>query len=238
MAPNTTLSIVTATFNAAGQLPGLIASLRVQSDRDFEWVVADGASSDDTLALLQAATDLNIVLSSQPDFGTYDGLNRAIQSASGDYYIVVGADDRPAPDAIANYRRAIADSGADIVAARVRYGDRIMQVKRGPVWLHGQFALIAAHSVATAIRRDLHLRYGYYTRRFPIAADQYFIIRACAGGAARRETAFIAGDFGTGGVSSTDRIGNATEVFRVQLATGRSFFVQTLLLLLRLLRAR
>ncbi|HKB60709.1 MAG TPA: glycosyltransferase [Gallionellaceae bacterium] len=232
------LSIVTATLNAAGQVPGLLSSLRAQTDRNFEWVVADGASSDGTLALLQSVTDLNIVIRSQPDFGTYDGLNHAIQTASGHYYIVVGADDRLAPDAVANYRRAIIDSGADIVAARVRYGDRIMQVKRGPVWLHGQFALIAAHSVATAIRRDLHARYGDYTRRFPIAADQYFIIRACAGGASRHEAAFIAGEFGTGGVSSIDRIGNATEVFRVQLATGRSFFVQTLLLLLRLLRAR
>lgn len=238
MASTTTLSIVTATLNAAEQLPGLIKSLRAQTDRDFEWVVADGGSTDGTLALLQSVTDLNIVLSSQPDFGTYDGLNRALQAASGDYYIVVGADDRLAVDAVANYRRAIVDSGADIVAARARYGDRIMEVKRGPVWLHSQFALIAAHSVATAIRRDLHARYGYYTRRFPIAADQYFIIRACAGGAARYEADFIAGAFGTGGVSSTDRIGNATEVFRVQVAAGRCFAVQLLLLLVRLLRAR
>lgn len=233
-----TLAVVTATFNAADALPGLIASLRAQSDRDFEWVVADGASTDGTLALLQAASDLNLALSSQPDFGTYDGLNRALQAASASYYIVVGADDRLAPDAIANYRAAIAASGADIVAACARYGDRTMQVKHGPVWLHSQFALIAAHSVATAIRRDLHQRYGYYTRRFPIAADQYFIIRACAGGASRHEADFIAGEFGTEGVSSMDRIGNATEVFRVQVETGRSRLVQILLLLLRLLRAR
>lgn len=233
-----TIGVVTATFNAAGQLPGLVTSLRAQNDADFEWVVADGGSTDGTLALLHSITDLSVVVRSQPDFGTYDGLNRAIQAASCDYYIVAGADDRLAPDAVANYRRAIANSGADIVAARVRYGARVMQVKHGPVWLHSQFALIASHSVATAIRRDLHARFGDYSRRFPIAADQYFIIRACAGGAVRYEADFIAGEFGTGGVSSTDRIGNATEVFRVQVATGRSVFVQTLLLLLRLWRAR
>lgn len=238
MAAPPTLSIITATLNAAEQLPGLIESLRAQSDRDFEWVVADGGSSDATLALLRSVADINIVVKSRPDFGTYDGLNRALQAASGDYYIVAGADDRLGTHAIANYRRAIADSGADIVAARARYGDRIMRVKHGPVWLHGQFALIAAHSVATAIRRDLHARFGYYTPRFPIAADQYFIIRACAAGAVRYEMDFIAGAFGTDGVSSSDRIGNATEVFRVQVATGRSFFVQLLLLLLRLVRAR
>lgn len=238
MPRNVTLSVVTATLNAVDHLPALIASLRAQTDTDFEWVVADGASRDGTLALLQAAGDLRIVISSQPDFGTYDALNRAIHVATGDYYIVAGADDQLEPDAIANYRRAIAESGVDLVAARARYGEKIMRVKRGPVWLHSQFALVAAHTVATAIRKDLHGRFGYYTRRYPIAADQYFILRACAGGATRYEADFIAGEIGGGGVSSIDRVGNATEVFRVQLATGRSMVVQTILLLLRLLRGR
>ncbi len=238
MPRNIRLSIVTATLNAADHLPRLIASLRAQTDRDFEWVVADGASADGTLALLKSATDLNIVITSQPDFGTYDALNRAIKAATGDYYIVAGADDSFAPDAIANYRRAIAASGADIVTARAQWGARIMRVKSGPVWLHSQFALIAAHTLATAIRKDLHRTWGYYTPRYPIAADQYFIIRACQGGARRHIADFVAGEIGTDGVSSTDFIGNATEVFRVQVATGRSRFVQVILLLLRLLRAR
>jgi glycosyltransferase involved in cell wall biosynthesis len=233
-----TLSIVTATLNAADHLPGLIASLRAQTDHDFEWVVADGASTDGTLALLRSITDLRVVITSQPDFGTYDALNRAIKAASGDYYVVAGADDCFEPDAIANYRRAIAESGADIVAARARYGGKIRRVKSGPVWLHAQFALIAAHTLATAIRRELHQAYGYYARQYPIAADQHFIIRACAGGASRHEADFVAGEIGDCGVSSTDFIGNATEVFRVQVGTGRSRFVQTVLLLLRLLRAR
>ncbi len=238
MGRKATISVVTATRNAAAHLPRLIESLRRQTDKDFEWVVADGASSDGTVALLQSVGDLKVVISSQPDFGIYDALNRAIQLASGDYYIVAGADDVFEADAIANYRRAIEHSNADIIAARARYGARLMQVKKGPVWLHSQFALIAAHTLATAIRKDLHRTYGYYTRLYPIAADQFFIIRACEGGASRHEAGFVAGEIGRGGVSSTDRIGNATEVFRVQVATGHSVLVQVALFLLRLLRAK
>ena len=96
--------------------------------------------------------------------------------------------------------------------ARVRYGDRIMQVKRGPVWLHGQFALIAAHSVATAIRRDLHARYGDYTPRFPIAADQYFIIRACAGGAAHAARPEVPRDESPPAASRPSGPGTADEI--------------------------
>src|SRR6266702_4244755 len=113
-----TISVVTATYNCASQLPALIESLRKQTDRNFQWAVADGASSDGTLELLRSVTDLDAVITSQPDFGIYDGLNRALRSAAGNYYIVAGADDYLAADAIANYREAIERSGADIVAAR------------------------------------------------------------------------------------------------------------------------
>ncbi len=239
MGHKATISVVTATYNAAGVLPRLLESLRRQTDRDFEWVVADGASSDGTVALLNSSLgDLNIVVSTQPDFGIYDALNRAIRLAKGDYYIVAGADDVFEPDAIANFRHAIESSGADIVAAAASYGATCMRVKKGPIWLFGQFSVIAAHTVATAFRKDLHHVYGYYSRLYPIAADQFFVIRARAGGASCFDARFVAGEIGSDGVSSTDRVGNATEVFRVQVATGQSIFVQTLLFLLRLARAR
>ncbi len=233
-----TITIVTAARNAANHLPGLIESLRGQTDKDFEWVVAEGASADGTLALLQSVSDIDIVISSQEDFGIYDALNRAIKLASGTYYIVAGADDVFERDAIANFRRAIETSGADIVAASVTYGTKCMKIKNGPPWLFGQFSFIAAHSLGTAFRKDLHLKYGRYSRKYPIAADQFFVLKACLGGARRHVGDFVAGEMGRGGVSSTDRIGNATEVFRLQIENGSSMFIQTLLLLARLLRSR
>jgi glycosyltransferase involved in cell wall biosynthesis len=79
------LSIVTATFNSEKNLPVLVESLRRQTDSDFEWVIADGGSTDGTLSILGKIDDLAIVLSSEPDFGIYDALNRAISLASGEY---------------------------------------------------------------------------------------------------------------------------------------------------------
>jgi len=230
------ISIVTATYNAAKPLRGLIESLRKQTDKDFEWVVADGASEDDTLELMQSIDDLDIVISSQPDFGIYDALNRAIRKAAGDYYIVAGADDVFDPDAIASFRRAVDSSGADIVTADVLYCGQRKTVKKSPAWLIGHVALITAHSLGTAFRKDLHRSYGFYSRKFPIAADQLFVMNACKGGASRHVCDFLAGEIGSGGVSSLDRVGNATEVFRVQLDIGHSRFIQTILLIIRLLR--
>ncbi len=49
----TTISVITVTFNAANLLLGLIDSLRLQTDRDFEWIVVDGALTDSTVEQMQ-----------------------------------------------------------------------------------------------------------------------------------------------------------------------------------------
>src|SRR5574343_103309 len=84
------ISIITVTFNAAAHLPTLIDSLRNQSDRGFEWIVVDGASTDKTVDLLEASGIVTTWIS-EPDFGIYDALNKAIRLSTGEYYLVLGA---------------------------------------------------------------------------------------------------------------------------------------------------
>jgi hypothetical protein len=231
-----TISVVTATRNAVQHLPKLIASLRGQTDSDFEWVVADGASDDGTLELLRSVTDIRIVVSSQADSGIYDALNRAIGIASGEYYIVCGADDFFYRDAIADYRAAILRSHADIIVADYMYASERIGIKQGPSWIFGQGSFIAGHTLATAFRKGLHRAFGNYSGKYPIGADQYFVLTACKGGASRHRAGFVAGEMGVAGVSSVDRMGVAKEMFRVQRAVGSSYLIQSLLLGLRVLK--
>lgn len=230
------ISVVTAARNAAQHLPKLIASLRGQTDHDFEWVVADGASDDGTLELLRSASDIRIVISSQADSGIYDGLNRAIGIASGEYYIVCGADDFFYRDAIANYRAAILYSHADIIVADYMYSSERISVKKGPSWIFGQSSFIAGHTLATAFKKDLHRQFGSYSGKYPIGADQFFVLTACKGGASRHLAGFVAGEMGVAGVSSVDRMGVAKEMFRVQRAVGSPYLLQLKLLGLRMLK--
>ena len=229
------ISILTAAFNAESLLPLLIASLEAQTDTDFEWVLVDGGSRDHTVSLAQAASLQRKVIISEPDFGIYDALNKGVRAASGDYYLVMGADDTLLPDAVANYRRA-AEGGPDMVTADVLAGGMRSSAHPGKAWLHGLRGYVSQHSVGALIRKDLHVRFGYYSRRFPIAADQYFIKSAANGGAVIRRADFIAGEFGLSGSSSVDVAGTLTEFFRVQLLTERSRGVQVILFIVRLLK--
>ncbi|MCB5184128.1 glycosyltransferase [Methylobacillus gramineus] len=231
------ISIITATYNAAQHLPRLVESLLKQSDSDFEWVVADGGSNDETLAYLQGVVGLNLLLSEQKDFGIYDALNRAIALCSGEYYIVLGADDRLYPHAIQAFKEAASQYAADIVTASVETEYGLLKPGTSKPCLRGQLAYISQHSVGTLIKKSLHQRFGYYSRRFPIAADHYFIKRVCdASDTVIHSADFVAGYYPTTGVSGVDLPGSMTEFFRVQLETERNAALQVLLFLLRLIR--
>lgn len=234
------LAIVTATFNAAGSLPALVESLRRQVDPDFEWVVMDGGSRDGTQDILAAITDLPLVWHAEPDFGVYDALNKAVALSKAEFYLVMGADDVLEPDAVLRYKALLQVSGADIVTAGVRMGGNgTMMRPRAPAWLWGQLAFVTAHSVGSVYRKSLHdePKIGPYSRRFPIAADQLFILRAVNFGARVAVGDFIAGDFGSTGMSSTDPAGMLTEFFRVQMEVeGNGKCLQVFLLVLRLVK--
>ena len=137
------ISVITATYNAIQYLPALVESLRGQTDKDFEWVVADGASTDGTLEYLKSITDLNLKVVSQEDFGIYDALNRGIKACSGEFYLVVGADDVLYHNAIEIFRSGIGVE-IDIVTASIDFGDRISKPRRRMPWFYGQFSLCLA----------------------------------------------------------------------------------------------
>lgn len=231
------ISVVSAVYNSEEYLPGLVESLRAQTDRDFEWIVSDGCSTDGTVRILEAASDVLTKFSSRRDNGIYDALNDAIKLSSGEYYLVLGADDRLSPDAIAEYKNAAASSNADIITAKVKVGERLLSRHRSrPVWVACMMSYISNHSVGCLARRSIHEKIGYYSLKYPICADQLFVKSAFQHGATLFEGDFLAGTCGDAGASSqTPQV--ISEMYQIQLETGENRFVQYLLYLYRMARA-
>lgn len=229
------ISVITAAYNAESYIENLIESLRAQQDKDFEWVVVDGTSTDKTLEILYTIDDLNIKIISEPDFGIYDALNKGIKSCSGEYYLVAGADDIFFPNAIKDYRNFI-DDKSSLITAGVLRGSEIAKVKRGPSWRYGYDVYISVHALGVLIKKDLHLKYGYYSKNLSIAADQLFIKRCCQDGIVVKNIDIIVGEFGTNGISSVDLIASCTDFFRVQLMTEKNKKLVSILFLIRLFR--
>ena len=160
----------------------------------------------------------------------------ACRPIDGGHYLVTGADDVLLPDAIRQYRAALADGDPDIVTTAVRQGGRIVPAREGLGWLYGLPGVAGSHAVGMLLRVDLHRRFGLYSRKFPIAADQLFVKQALAGGATIVRKDFIAGEFSNEGTSGSDPVGLLTDVFRVQLLTERPVALQYLLFVARLIK--
>jgi len=234
----TTLTVITPTLDCETALPRLVSSLQSQTDPDFQWVVADAQSSDSTLEIVQRSALKNMVVDSRADFSIYDGINRGIRAASGEYYLVLGADDLIDPDTVANYKKSTMLGEVDIVVASVRAFGRVVTPMTGKRWWRGCSSIISSHSVGTLIRRRLHERLGYYSNRFVNAADMQFILKAADDSSVKIGLGkFVAGEFGSGGISSTDQIASLTDAFRVQLAVEPSAALQFAIYVCRLGKA-
>jgi glycosyltransferase involved in cell wall biosynthesis len=230
------ISILTATYNAAPHLPRLIESLRAQTDQNFEWIVMDGGSQDETVAQLRDASDIVSHWLSEPDFGIYHALNKAIGVATGSYYLVMGADDSLHPTAIANFRKAALNSNADIISAPVVVDGVEIAPPQRLTWWRSSPLFVSAHSVGSLIKTKLHQELGLYSRRFPIAADTYFFLQVWKAGKSVHHFQEPVGTFGSTGVSGTDTLGGLCESFRANAEVRGFLVVHLLLLALRVMK--
>lgn len=120
-----TIAVVVVTYNSAEHIPDLIASLG-PGMRGLQWhlTVADNASSDDTIAVLQAhAPDAKVVQTGR-NAGYAAGINAAVAAADPhDAILVLNPDIRLAPDCAAELLAVLRRRGAGITVPRIVKGN-------------------------------------------------------------------------------------------------------------------
>lgn len=88
-----TVSIVTSTKDCASALRATAQSIRTQSHKSIQWIIADGLSTDDTVEVIKENEDVVSSWRSEADSGIYDAWNRACQALEGDWVLFMGAGD-------------------------------------------------------------------------------------------------------------------------------------------------
>jgi glycosyltransferase involved in cell wall biosynthesis len=121
------IGVVVPAYNAAEWIGDAIASVLVQTHRDWSLVVVDDGSTDGTLAAVASFNDARIRLVRQPNAGVSVARNRGVAElygapspqpppARGGGVLFLDADDWLAPDALARLNAAL-DAAPDAVAA-------------------------------------------------------------------------------------------------------------------------
>lgn len=78
-------SIITVNYNNKNGLLKTIKSVISQTYHDFEFIIIDGGSTDGSLDILKEYNNYITYWVSEPDGGIYQGMNKGIQKANGDY---------------------------------------------------------------------------------------------------------------------------------------------------------
>ena len=103
-------SIITVTYNAASVITPTLQSIAAQSYRNFEFLLIDGGSSDNTVEIVRNSGIEIAVLVSERDKGLYDAINKGIARATGDYLCFLNAGDSfHTPDVLEKMVASIAD---------------------------------------------------------------------------------------------------------------------------------
>ena len=113
------ITYVTITYNAAKVLQRTLDSVLAQDYPNIEHLIIDGASTDDTLKLVNnyivrsnaAENGHQIQVTSEPDKGIYDAMNKGLRSMTGDYVCFLNAGDfLPTPDTASRITQAISNT--------------------------------------------------------------------------------------------------------------------------------
>lgn len=87
-------TIITVTYNASSTLTPTMESVRNQTFTDFEHLIIDGSSKDNTLQIAESLSKANKTkIFSEQDSGLYDAMNKGIDKACGDYLIFLNSGD-------------------------------------------------------------------------------------------------------------------------------------------------
>lgn len=121
------LSIFTPTYNRAYILDRLFKSLLKQEYKNFEWIIVDDGSTDDTEELVskfEAEADFPVRYHKKENEGKHLAINKGVKLAKGELFFIVDSDDYLTPDAtkkIEAYFPKIASPGLAGVSFRRGY---------------------------------------------------------------------------------------------------------------------
>jgi len=217
------LSIVTVTYNDALRLQATLNSIGVQTDQDFEYLVIDGASKDQTAnVVLEFQSTRPVVFISEPDRGLYDAMNKGLALAKGDYVLFLNAGDLLSDIAsVTRLNQALRDECidavfADVVVSDVSRGKRL-KVAHDVSLIHR--GLPSSHQ-ALVLRRVDCLKFPF-DRGLRLAADFDMGLRIYNAG--RRNWVYSPKPFSlvtAGGLSDVRRWDARLECLRVVFKSG------------------
>ncbi len=172
------LSIVTINFNNENGLKKTLDSISNQTYKDFDFVLVDGGSSDNSIEIIDYYKSIYSYCIIEKDNGIYDAMNKGIAQAKGEYLLFLNSGDTlESTNSLANILPLI-DTQKDIIACYCEM-ENDKSVLEVPTQIRfSSFWYKSICHQAVFIKRELFKKNGYYNSDLKIAADWEFFVKA------------------------------------------------------------
>ncbi|WP_426430857.1 glycosyltransferase family 2 protein [Winogradskyella sp. HB-48] len=173
------LSIITINYNNADGLKKTMDSVRDQTWQDFEHVVIDGNSTDNSLDIIKSYTYKNLNWISDSDTGIYNAMNKGIDRANGKYLLFLNSGDILENKETLSKVLNFFTSEKSIMSGNVIFKkENSQRLRQHPEKM--TFSYLVGNAIShpsTFIKRDLFETYGKYDENLKIVSDWAFFLK-------------------------------------------------------------
>lgn len=180
------VTLITATYNSGASIKSCLDSVVSQDYDDFEYLIIDGKSSDDTLSIVKDYQQKYsyIKLISEKDQGIYDALNKGVVLSKGDVIGFVHSDDLLASKTvISEIVSTLKNKALDGVYGDLEYVRKEDTAKVVRFWRSRSFnskllskGWMPAHPTLF-LKKEVYEKYGKFNLTYKISADYDFMLR-------------------------------------------------------------
>ena len=204
------LSIITINRNNASGLRKTVESVVTQDCTDFEYLIIDGASTDDSIDVIKEYTSHPIYSKkitywiSEKDTGIYNAMNKGIQKAQGTYVYMLNSGDWLEKNAVLNITQKLQKEKPDLLLFLLNFwdaGEKIQSEIRFPEKLR----ISTMCHQGLVYKKVFHVKYKLYDENYKFAADYDFCIKSFYGKNINISTVFLPlANFQSGGLGVSE----------------------------------
>lgn len=193
------VTIVIASYNSGKTIGKALQSVKDQSFQDWECLVVDGASKDETVGIVEefAKKDNRFRCVSESDRGIYDAFNKGWRNANGKWIYYLGSDDLIEREGLQLLMKEEDDSYAILSGytrlVRLDGTERIVKPGLPKFGIHQGMVM----------RRDVMEQLGGFDEKYRIQADYDLMVRIINAGHDMKIVEGIVGNFVIGGTSQS-----------------------------------
>lgn len=176
------VSVITVVLNDEAHIEETILSVLNQSYKNIEYIIIDGASSDNTIDILRKYSDYLDLWISEPDNSIYDAMNKGIAMARGKYVKLLNSGDILEKDAVkkvvresnelADLENTVISSIMSIISDDLELIGNIAEERKTFYW----WSDMKPHP-SWYVPKIIYQKYGLYSLKYRIASDREFYFR-------------------------------------------------------------